>query len=55
MDDTADQIASAASESVEVNEGVGQWFEWCGLAKGAVWPVLVVVGLVLSHHPQLAV
>jgi hypothetical protein len=52
MDDTADQIASAASESVEVNQGVGQWFEWCGLAEGAVWPVLVVVGLVLSHHPQ---
>src|SRR5512140_2836112 len=51
VDDTADRIASAASESVEVNEG-GRRFEWCGLAEGAVWPVLVVVGLVLSQHPQ---
>ena len=52
VDDTADQIASLASERVEVNNGAGQRPEWCSLPGRAVRPVFVVVVLVLSQRPQ---
>ena len=34
-DDTADQIAPAGSERVEVSDGAGQRLAWCGLSEGA--------------------
>jgi hypothetical protein len=52
VDHAADRIAPAGSERVKVDDGPGQWSEWCGLSEGAVPPVIVMVGLVLPQHAQ---
>jgi hypothetical protein len=52
VDDTADQITSAGFERVEVSDSVGRRLEWRGLSERAVRTIFVVVGLVLSQHPQ---
>jgi hypothetical protein len=42
--------ASLASDVVIVEmDWFGQRFQWRGVAQGAVWPVLIVVGLVLMQ------
>jgi hypothetical protein len=41
VDHAANQMAPTGSEGIEVSDGAWQRLEWCGLAEGAVRPVLV--------------
>src|SRR5664279_1615938 len=52
VDDAADSIVAVDSDGLQIGDGFWQRSEWSGLAEGAVWPVLVVVGLVVAQNPQ---
>lgn len=51
VEDAADPVASGDAEVVEVGDVVRQGAQRCGVAQGAVWPVLVLEGLVLRQDP----
>lgn len=50
--DTADHIAAPGTERVEVDDGVGQRLEWCGLPERAVPAMFVMADLGLSQYSQ---
>jgi len=48
VEDASGAVASADAEGLEVDGILGQRAQRCGLAEGAVGPVLVIEGLVLA-------
>jgi hypothetical protein len=50
--DAVDPAVQSQPAAFEISGGCGKWLQRRGLAEGAVWPVLVVVGLVLTEDLQ---
>ena len=51
-DDAADPVAALDAEGVEVRNRCWEGLEGCGLTEGAVRPVGVVVGLLLTKDSR---